>query len=82
MGESKKWRMDYSDYSDPNKGLESIGQTIIHVILALIVLGAVYTFFAKTEWEPVLKSPVVKTNTVESKALGLFDGTEEESQSD
>jgi len=74
--------MDYSDYSDPNKGLESIGQTIIHVILALIVLGAVYTFFAKTEWEPVLKSPVVKTNTVESKALGLFDGTEEESQSD
>ena len=76
MGESKKWRMGYSDYPEPDKGLESIGQTIVHVILALIVLSAVYTFFAKTEWEPVVKSPEVKINAVESKALGLFDGTE------
>ena len=62
MGESKKWRIGYSDYPEPDKGLESIGQTIVHVILALIVLSAVYTFFAKTEWEPVVKSPLVKTN--------------------
>lgn len=71
MGESKKWRMDYSDYQEPDKGLESVGQTIVHVILALSFLCAAYTFFAKTEWEPVVKPPVVKTNTVESRALGI-----------
>lgn len=82
MGESKKWRMDYSNYPEPDKGLESIGQTIVHVILALalLVLFAVYTFFTKTEWEPGLKSPMVKTNTVESRALGSFGETENESQ--
>ena len=81
MKKSKKWRMDYSGYPDSDKGLESVGQTIVHVILALIVLGVVYTFFAKTEWEPVLKSPELKTNTAESKVLSSFDGKEEESQS-
>jgi hypothetical protein len=82
MKKIKKWRMDYSDYPEPDKGIESIGQTIVHVILALIVFSAVYTFFAKTEWEPVVKSPVVKTNTVESSALGSFYRGEEEGKPD
>ena len=82
MSDSKKWHLDYSEYSEVDKGLESLGQTITHVILALIVLGVVYTFFAKTEWEPMVKSPVVKTNLLELRALDSFDGTEDENQPD
>ena len=82
MDESKKWRMDYSEYPESDQGLQSIGETLVHVILALSFLFAVYAFFAKTEWEPVLQSSVVTTNTVESKGLGLFDATEEKGQSD
>lgn len=63
MEENKKWRMNYSDYTEPDKGIESIGKTIIHVTLALIVLGVVYTVFAKTEWEPAVRPSVTKTNT-------------------
>jgi hypothetical protein len=46
MSESKKGRMNDSDYPEPDKILK----TIVHVILTLIVFFAVYIFFAKTEW--------------------------------
>ena len=75
MEENKKWRMHYSEYSDSDKGLENIGKTIIHVILALFVLGLVYRLFAKTEWEPVRPS-VPKTNAADSRA-GKAEGLEE-----
>ena len=69
MEENKKWRISYSEYPESDKGVENIGQTIVHVILALIILGVAYTFFAKTEWETVVvKSPALKTNIVESRA--------------
>jgi hypothetical protein len=63
MQENKKWRVNYSEYSESDKGVENIGQAIVHVILALFVLGLLYTFFAKTEWKMLVKAPVLKTNT-------------------
>ena len=47
------------------------------MILALVVLGAVYTFFAKTELDSAVGSSVIKTNAVESRAGEALDGLEE-----
>ncbi|HXH55447.1 MAG TPA: hypothetical protein VNK03_06890 [Gammaproteobacteria bacterium] len=65
MQENKKWRVNYSEYSESDKGIETIGQTIVHVILALFILGVAYTFFAKTEWKMLVKSPELKPTTAE-----------------
>ena len=55
MQENKKQLINYCKYSEPGKKTENIAQTIIHVILALFVLGGTYTFFDKIESEPLVR---------------------------
>jgi branched-subunit amino acid ABC-type transport system permease component len=49
MNGKEKWVMDFSGYEERDRGLRGIGESIVHIILALFVLGGVYTFFFKTE---------------------------------
>lgn len=41
--------MDFSGYEERDRGLMGIAEAVLHVVLALVVLGGVYTFFFKTE---------------------------------
>lgn len=49
MSGKEKFVMDFSDYEERDRGLRGIGEAIVHVMLALFVLGSVYAFFLKTE---------------------------------
>ena len=49
MSGKEKWVMDFIGYEERDKGLRGVGEAILHVILALFVLGVVYAFFLKTE---------------------------------
>ena len=73
MEENKKWRMHYSECPDSDKGIENIGKKIIHIMLALIVLGLVYTLFAKTTWDPAVSSSRIKTNAAEPSVVDASD---------
>ena len=42
--------IDFTGYEEKDRGSTGVGQTIVHVTLALLFLGGVYAFFFKTEW--------------------------------
>lgn len=49
MNRKEKWIGDFRGYEERDRGLRGIGESVLHVMLALVVLGGVYAFFLKTE---------------------------------
>lgn len=49
MNRKEKWVMDFTGYEERDRGLMGIGEAVVHVMLALFVLGSAYAFFLKTE---------------------------------
>lgn len=65
MNEKEKWVMDFTDYEEDDRDLMGVGEAILRVTLALVVLGSVYAFFLKTE----LSKPSTDIKSIE---LGIL----------
>ncbi|HRA42600.1 MAG TPA: hypothetical protein PLV31_02790 [Gammaproteobacteria bacterium] len=73
MGKRIKWSTDFKRYPgcrQPCRGLRGTGKAVVHVLLVLCALYAIYAFFDKTELSPaVSKSPTVETKPGEVGVL-------------
>lgn len=48
MNEKEKWVMDFTDYEEDDRDLMGIGEAILRVTLALVVLGSVVSDLGTT----------------------------------
>ena len=74
MNRKEKWVMDFSGYEERDRGLMGIGEAVVHVMLALVVLVGVYAFFLKTELDRAstdIKS--IELGTLSSDGMNLED---------
>ena len=66
MGKRIKWSEDFKRYPErrwPYQGLRGMGKAILHLLLVLCALYAIYAFFYKTKLNPA----IVKSSAVEAK---------------
>ena len=74
MNGKEKWVMDFSGYEERDRGLKGIGESVVHVILALVVLGGVYAFFLKTELcRPSTDIKLIELGILHSDSINLED---------
>jgi hypothetical protein len=66
MNTNEKLAMGFGDYQEHNRGLRGILEAILYVMLGLLVIGCVYSFFLKTELSkiatPIKSEEVEKTH--------------------
>lgn len=66
MRKIRNWKKDYSRHPESEKGLQTIGETVIQMVLMLGALYSVYVFFEKTELESFRKSSEVEQGPSDS----------------
>ena len=66
--------MDFTDYEEDDRDLMGIGEAILRVTLALVVLGSVYAFFLKTELsKPSTDIKSIELGILHSDGMNLED---------